>query len=342
MLDYLDRIVGIPVPFNVSSAPDVPVDDPSQLFWHQETPSIVTTLSATSEGLRMAPTFKSLTYGTDPSEFKPFSPPTCSVPFGSPFTAASNLDDWDPPPQDVAGDSGYESDVPGQSSSNILADYHPTFHFPAPAAPPSSALPGMHLPEMSGELRQELSKKVLGKRRALADDEEPPRKRKRESDDEDYDPQDNSRRNTPAFASRSRSPSPFLPDFEIPRQSERGPRTFKCLVKTCTGKRTFATAKDRNRHMDTHFDKRFQCQNPQCRGLFPRDDALKRHCLDSQTGDCARFWIPGVDYAISPPGWRICPLDELNVPDKRDPLYKERWAGKTWPSSLCKLSPCLT
>lgn len=144
-----------------------PSNDPSQLFWHRKTPSIVTEASSSPEGIRISPTFKSLTFGIDPSEFKPFSPPTCPVPFGSPFTADSDLDA--PSESDAVCDSGYESDKPVQQSGKDVTDYNPTFRFPTPDKAPSPALPRPQSLKTEDSSLPRLSEKELGKRRAMLD-----------------------------------------------------------------------------------------------------------------------------------------------------------------------------
>ncbi|KAI0087849.1 hypothetical protein BDY19DRAFT_907278 [Irpex rosettiformis] len=96
-------------------------------------------------------------------------------------------------------------------------------------------------------------------------------------------------------------------------------RRHKCIIKGCT-QHGFTIPKDRNRHMDIHFDPRFRCIG--CSKMFPRDDALKRHAeKSSPSKKCNQLYVSGENYAICPPYWLRCDLDLLECPPKFDPLF---------------------
>ncbi|KAI0346015.1 hypothetical protein BDW22DRAFT_1482166 [Trametopsis cervina] len=116
---------------------------------------------------------------------------------------------------------------------------------------------------------------------------------------------------SPRRAPRSRAPrSPSKPS---------NARQFWCLVKGCERSQSFSAPKDRNRHMDTHFQPRFEC--PTCNHIFPRDDALKRHCKNASSGNpCSGAYVNGADYSTHAPYWKTCSLDLLERPPDSDPL----------------------
>lgn len=334
MLDYLDMIVKVPVPFSARFGQHEPVAEPSALFWSQASPPIVTAPCTTPvEGMRTSPSFSSLTYGIDPSEFKPFTPPTCPVPFGSPFTAASDLD------SDTGStffgspcDSGYESDVSAQPetcASDAFSRPPMVSSSPSPVAhrctPVASSC--VRLSRLDGGVQPPLSAKALGKRRAVPDeDEHLPRKRVRSDDSDGYcfsDEEDTLR-------SRNR-------DTRIPHARHRvttagsAPREkrYRCIYRKCNdGRPGFCTVRDRDRHMDKHAPGRFLCPNPACERRFHRLDALQRHC-ESVTLDCKDF-KHFIDTRKDEEGKEkerfcyTCPLEELIKPGPSDPLYR-RW-----------------
>ncbi|GJE98513.1 hypothetical protein PsYK624_147450 [Phanerochaete sordida] len=331
--------------------------DPSALFWAQPPPALVTAPRAAVAGLRHTPTFGTLTHGIDPREFRPFAPPTCPVPFASPFAAARDLgagadEGGDSASCDVgcdaafdACDSGYESDVPPPRPAQATEG---AYAFRCPVVPVLPVVPAVVRPQevqVGGE--QKLSEKALGKRRAVHDDaeeeedEEPPRKRCRESDDDDSDYlDDDSDSEGPCsdFGSPSigtPGTSTAIPRARAPPASNAAPRVKtrpRCLFKSCNapGERLcFGSWKDRNRHMETHGGKNaraYACPNPACTSAFARTDALRRHCIASKSRRCARFWREGAVKPVRLPYYLICPLEQLVVPDKNDPLYEMRWA----------------
>lgn len=126
-------------------------------------------------------------------------------------------------------------------------------------------------------------------------------------------------------------PRPRAPRPRSSKSKSRRPRTrrnasngkwYHCLVKSCKKQsRSFNTPKDRNRHLDTHFGPRFEC--PSCKKLFPRDDALKRHCgAQTKSEKCRGAHVEHVRYAVRPPDWLTCSLDLLVRPPDSDPLIR--------------------
>ncbi|KAI0793231.1 hypothetical protein C8Q75DRAFT_550659 [Abortiporus biennis] len=107
-----------------------------------------------------------------------------------------------------------------------------------------------------------------------------------------------------------------------PTVSTHGP--LYCLFKGCKSfDKIFPNLKERNRHMDTHFDHRFAC--PACKTTFSRPESVKRHLKELTGAECKELvGTPDSDsFAIRGPYWKDIPwrTSELHIPRESDPLY---------------------
>lgn len=118
----------------------------------------------------------------------------------------------------------------------------------------------------------------------------------------------------PLTTPRGLRPSPLVASMSS--SPAGGLKQYFCIVKDCHSD-PFSAPKDRNRHMDTHFDPRFRC--PGCSRMFPRDDALRRHCRKTSSSCYGRV-KKGQSYETHTPYWRSCSLDMLVRPHENDPL----------------------
>ncbi|KAI0771359.1 hypothetical protein BC629DRAFT_1595604 [Irpex lacteus] len=120
----------------------------------------------------------------------------------------------------------------------------------------------------------------------------------------------------PSIRRRGRRP-PARSMKKSPSKSSASSRRFKCLFRTCR-QSAFSAPKDRNRHMDTHFECRFRCHP--CDKPFPREDALKRH---AKKPGCKAAYdaLKESGVAVCDSYWRTCDLDLLVCPPASDPLF---------------------
>lgn len=127
------------------------------------------------------------------------------------------------------------------------------------------------------------------------------------------------------------SPSPVVVE-EKPRRVIRRP--YPCLYKDCT--LAFPSPKDRGRHMDKHFEGRFECMR--CHKRYARVDALKRHCSEMfksrKSEASARSYAPTASCvgAFEAKEWKEVSESlwlkhehvlNLRLPDPQDPLYSQ-------------------
>lgn len=133
---------------------------------------------------------------------------------------------------------------------------------------------------------------------------------------------------------------PYPYDFDPPVIEQRVPRIVRrpyvCFYKNCTD--AFPSPKDRGRHMDKHFEGRFECLR--CRKKYARLDALKRHCSERfrpkrlvydsvsrsyvPAASCTGAYEAGQWVELSESLW-LMPEHAMNLrlPDTQDPLYAQ-------------------
>lgn len=134
--------------------------------------------------------------------------------------------------------------------------------------------------------------------------------------------------------------SGVLPAFQVIKQDKpatrrQGRRPYPCLYRGCG--LAFPSPKDRGRHMDRHFEGRFECLR--CNKRYARLDALKRHCsgqfrarppygvtLRPVTGSvaCAGGFEANDWVELSASRW-LKPeyVLHLRLPDPSDPLHSQ-------------------
>ena len=118
------------------------------------------------------------------------------------------------------------------------------------------------------------------------------------------------------------SPSESRSGLQRPKyrsyRDQHSPVPMPCLIDQC--KHTSWMPKEREKHMDTHFHKRWQCGN--CKKWYSTSYTLKRHSDSTHVPDACKGAYEAGKYASVPPYWTMPEyLHRVRRPEPSDYLY---------------------